>query len=209
MLVAFEGIDGSGKSMQAKLLYARLKAKRRKVILTYEPSNGPIGGMLETAIKKDREMDNQTLQLFFTADRAYHLLYTIRPALDNGIDVITDRYMFSTIAYGAASGLDRKWLIELNKLFPVPDFTFVLDVKPETAMKRITERALKFAESEARYGLRGKAGASRDIFETVKFLGRVRDEYIRMKKGYSRYYVIDSEEDPESTEARIDKIINV
>jgi dTMP kinase len=209
MFVAFEGIDGSGKSLQARLLYERLVSTGRKAILTYEPSNGSIGNLLETAIKKDRNIDNTTLQLFFTADRAYHILYTIKPALENGIDVITDRYMFSTIAYGAASGVNRTWLREINSKFVLPDFTFVLDAKPETAIRRITSRALQFASAEFRHGTADREKRGNDLFETKRFLGKVRREYLALRRSYKGYYVIDSEDDPEAIETRIGKILNI
>jgi dTMP kinase len=111
MFIAFEGLDGSGSSTQSRILAEKLEAKGHKVLLTKEPTKDtPIGGLIREVLQRKLPATPEGLQFLFSADRAEHLKRDIEPALANGKVVITDRYMFSTIAYGALDIENVEWL---------------------------------------------------------------------------------------------------
>ena len=93
-LIVFEGLDGSGKSTQAELLFSFLKSKGKKVHLTSEPTRYLIGGLIKSWVTHDWQSTPECLQLLFAADRAHHLDKEIIPLLKKGITVISDRYFF-------------------------------------------------------------------------------------------------------------------
>src|SRR4051794_21655867 len=102
LFIALEGIDGSGKSSQAKLLAAKLESMGHKVYLTMEPTTGTVGAVLLNILRKKAEADHSTIALLFAADRIEHLLNKqdgIMKKLSEGYTVITDRYYFSSYAY--------------------------------------------------------------------------------------------------------------
>lgn len=156
MFIVFEGLDGCGKTTQAKLLADFLADQGNKVILTAEPTKGRIGLFIREILGGRHEVNPKTLALMFTADRYEHLGEEVEPAIGRGDIVISERYYHSTIAYQAAQGVDRGWLIDLNKFAPKPDITLYLDVKPKTGAGRT------------------KTG---EIFENPAFLEKVRDNY--------------------------------
>jgi len=166
MFISFEGIDGSGKTTQARLLYEELR-KRGRCVLTAEPTESSIGALIRDLIKKER-INGTAVQLLFTADRAVHVDSLIKPKLEQGYTVITDRYVLSTIAYGMASGLDGEWLRAMNDVFIKPDITFVFDVDPKEAVKRISARK-----------------GSSVYFEKLKFLTATRSAYLKLAKEYN------------------------
>jgi dTMP kinase len=155
MFIVFEGCDGCGKSTHARLLADWLRQKGRDVLLTAEPTEGRIGQLIREILSGKIEVDPRTLALLFTADRVEHVK-EIRHALETGKDVISDRYYYSTVAYQAAQGVDRKWLLEMNVFALRPDLVLFLDIEP--------------AEAERRAG-------SGEIFEKKDFLRKVRTEY--------------------------------
>ncbi|MDD5112068.1 MAG: dTMP kinase [Candidatus Altiarchaeota archaeon] len=175
MFIVLEGIDGCGKSTQAKLLADWLQAHGRDVLLTAEPTTGRIGRFLREILSGKAEVDPKTLALLFTADRAEHLAREIEPALARGMTVVSERYILSTICYQAAQDVSEKWLCAINEFARKPDYTFLLDVTPGESMKR-------------------KAGT--EIFEEKEFLKKVRANYLRMKKDA---IVIDGRRRPEET----------
>jgi len=158
MFIVFEGIDGCGKSTQARLLAEWLEKEGHCVLLTAEPTRGRIGLFIREILSGKEKVDPKTLALLFTADRYEHLMNEIAPALSAGNFVVSERYYHSTIAYQSAQGVDSEWLFELNCFALKPDVTFFLDVKPEEAMER-------------------KEG--REIFEERDFLEKVYKEYLR------------------------------
>ena len=143
-LITFEGIDGSGKSTQANLIYARLNDSGRKAIILREPGGTVLGEKIR-AILLDNAFSDMTphTELFlYLAARAQITASVIVPALNRGEDVIMDRYIDSTAAYqGHGRGLGMEEMIGLNKVATgglVPDMTFVIDCDPEKAMQRLT-----------------------------------------------------------------------
>src|SRR4051812_32706774 len=118
LFIALEGIDGSGKSSQAKLLAEKLEAKGHKIYQTLEPTDGYIGSILLDILRGKRKADHRIIATLFAADRLDHLLnegYGIVQKIKDGYTVITDRYYFSSYAYNGAHS-DMDWVIEINKM---------------------------------------------------------------------------------------------
>lgn len=140
VLVAFEGIDGAGKSTQVRLLAARLRAAGRAVVTTKEPTGGPHGVRLRASAQAGRLSPEEELAAF-EADRREHVAQLIRPALDRGEVVIVDRDYFSTAAYQGARGLDPEAILERNEAFaPRPDLLVLLALPTDVALERIRLR---------------------------------------------------------------------
>lgn len=144
LFIAFEGIDGSGKSTQVKLLVNKLKEEGHKVYCTSEPTDRPIGAMIRDIFQHKMEADHRTIAGLFIADRLDHLLNKstgILKKLDEGYTVIIDRYYFSSYAYqGVHMSLD--WVIEANKQSTDllrPDLNIFIDIEPDIAIQRINK----------------------------------------------------------------------
>jgi len=137
--ISFEGLDGSGCSTQAQLLERHFKLRKRSVLLTKEPTNNLIGGLIRGQLTHEWRSSMECLQLLFAADRAHHLEKEINPALKKNFVVISDRYKLSSIAYGSLEA-DPEWLKKINEKFRDPDLTILLKVSPETCIKRIKSR---------------------------------------------------------------------
>ena len=139
VLVALEGIDGAGKSTQARRL-ARLFAEQGYAVqLLREPSDSPWGRRLRESLQAGRRLLSPSPELdLFMQDRRYHVAAQIRPALAACQLVLTDRYYFSSIAYQGALGIDPETIRQQNEAFaPVPDLVFLLLISPEQALARI------------------------------------------------------------------------
>src|SRR5258707_14167757 len=136
LLIAFEGLDQSGKQTQAELLRDRLKQGGRKARLVSFPDYGTsIGEEIARALAGEREYGADVMQLLYVANR-YERQDDLRRWLEGGLILVCDRYTASSVAYGEAFGLDGAWLTELQKYLPPPSLTIVLDIAPETAVKR-------------------------------------------------------------------------
>lgn len=177
LFIVLEGLDGSGQSTQAALLKKFLEKMKYKVLLTKEPTlDSRSGRKIRMALEHKIKLESKELQYLFTKDRALHLKKTILPALKQGKVVISDRYFFSTFAFGAASGVDLEYLIDQNKKFLHPDMTFILDVNPRTSISRIEKR-----------------GNPKELFEKLEKLSRVRRFYVSFTKKFENVYMIDGE----------------
>ncbi len=141
MFVSFEGIDGSGKSTQARLLAGRLQAAGREVVLTREPGGTPLGESVRDLLLHAGDVAPWAEAALFAASRAQHVEELIRPALDRGAVVVCDRYVDSSVAYqGGARGLGIDAVLELNLAAVggvMPDVTFLLLLEPEAAAARV------------------------------------------------------------------------
>ncbi|HET6996921.1 MAG TPA: dTMP kinase [Chitinophagaceae bacterium] len=142
--IALEGIDGSGKSTQVKLLSDKLKKEGFKIYTTFEPTDSPIGSLIKNIFRHRIEADHRTIAGLYVADRLDHLLNKtngILKKMEEGYTVITDRYYFSSYAYqGTHMSLD--WVIQANSLSADllrPDLTVFIDVPPEVCMQRLSE----------------------------------------------------------------------
>jgi len=135
-LVAFEGLDQSGKQTQAEMLRDALTAAGRpSELLSFPDYTTAIGTELHRALHGEREYTADVMQLLYVANR-----YEIKPAIDcwvaEGRIVLCDRYVASSVAYGEAQGLDRRWLIEIQRFLPAADLTILLDIAPDVALQR-------------------------------------------------------------------------
>ena len=160
MLIAFEGLDQSGKETQAQGLREHLRAGGRKVRLLSFPDYGTsIGEEIARALQGEREYASDVMQLLFIANR-YERRDDLERWLAGGLILLCDRYRASSIAYGEAHGLDINWLEEAQKFLPRADLTILLDIAPETALGRKT--------------------LDRDRYERdLALLARVRESYSR------------------------------
>jgi len=187
--IVFEGIDGAGLTTQAELLEKHLKNKKYEVVLTKEPTNNLIGGIIRAALKREWITSNRTLQLLFSADRAHHLEKEIIPALENGKIVISDRYFISTIAYGMIE-LEKDWLKALNSKFLLPDIIFIIDIPVEVSIERI---------KASRFGF--------ELFEEKKKLEKIRNNFLELSKEYKNCFVINGNRSIEEVHKEIVKMV--
>lgn len=160
LLIAFEGLDQSGKQTQAELLRDRLVAQGRMVrLLSFPDYQTVIGAEIGRALRGERHYTPDVMQLLYVANR-YEWKQEIAAARDRGTVVVCDRYLASSVAYGEAQGLDPNWLVSIQQYLPQPDVTILLDIPPEVSARR------------KRHG--------RDRYEQdLALLGRVRDSYLR------------------------------
>ena len=135
-LIAFEGLDQSGKQTRAELLRDRLKQDGHKARLVSFPDYGTsIGEEIARALQGEREYGPDVMQLLYVANR-YERKPDLERWIEGGLILVCDRYTASSIAYGEALGLDRLWLADMQKFLPLPDAVVLLDIAPETAVKR-------------------------------------------------------------------------
>lgn len=170
MLIAIEGIDGSGKTTVAKLLVSRLRGMGLDARYTYEPFETPFSKALQQLLGRVSPIVEA---LAMAADRALHVENVIIPWLREGAIVVTDRYVYSSIAYQGARGADIEWVIELNRFAPKPDLGLYLDVDVDTALSR----------------LRGKSGGRWSTFERREVLLRAREIYLELVRRGELIYV--------------------
>ncbi|MBE3099265.1 MAG: dTMP kinase [Planctomycetes bacterium] len=173
-LIAFEGLDQSGKETQAHLLRARLEAGGREVrIYPFPDYATAIGAELGRALRGEQEYGADVMQLLYVANR-YEWKPHIQRSLAAGRIVICDRYLASSVAYGEAHGLDPAWLVDVQRFLPAPDLTILLDIGPETAV--------------------GRKASNRDRFERdLALLGRVRESY-RRQAAQPGWIMVDGEQ---------------
>jgi len=158
-LIAFEGLDQSGKQTQAETLRDGLTAAgRRCELLSFPDYQTAIGAELHRALHGERGYTADVMQLLYVANR-----YELKPRIDcwlaEGVVILCDRYTASSVAYGEAQGLDPAWLADLQRFLPMADLTILLDIAPDVAVRR--------------------KSAGRDLYERdVALLERVRQSYL-------------------------------
>ncbi len=135
-LIAFEGLDQSGKQTQAERLRDHLKTQGRKARLVSFPDYGTsIGEEIARALSNERAYGPDVMQLLYVANR-YEKKPDLLRWLEGGLILVSDRYTASSVAYGEAFGLDAAWLTEMQKFLPAAALTILLDIAPETAVTR-------------------------------------------------------------------------
>ena len=135
-LVVFEGLDQSGKQTQAELLRDYLREQGRKARLVSFPDYGTsIGEEIARALSNERDYGPDVMQLLYIANR-YEKKPDLQRWLDGGLVLVSDRYTASSVAYGEAFGLDPAWLTDMQKFLPPASLTILLDIAPDTAVKR-------------------------------------------------------------------------
>jgi len=187
MIIAFEGLDQSGKETQARHLRARIEQDGRKVhSLSFPDYETPIGREIAKALAGEREFGPDVMQLLYVANRCEY-----RPKIESWMNgggvVVCDRYRASSLAYGEAQGLDPAWLEDIQRYLPKPTLTVLLDIAPETAVQR--------------------KSTGRDKFERdLSLLARVRESYRRQAQ-QSDWVLIDGEMDKDDVRAAIDAAV--
>lgn len=171
--ITFEGIDGSGKSTQMRMLAGELRGRGFDPVTTCEPGGTPLGRHLRRAFLETEETVAPLAELLlFAADRAQHVEFLIRPAIEAGRIVISDRYADATAAYqGAGRGFKRETISQIIELATgglKPDLTLFFDISVETAIRRMSGRD----ESESK--------KNRMDGETADFYTKVRNEYLKI-----------------------------
>ncbi len=203
--ITFEGIDGSGKSTQLRLLNNFLRANGWYPLVTREPGGTPVGLRLRAALlDATEEVDPLTELLVFAADRAQHVRRVIRPALESGQVVISDRYADATVAYqGAGRGFPPELIGEIIQLATEglkPDLTVLFDVAIEESTNRTTRRSTGKSST--------KTGRDRLDIEHADFHTRVRDAYLQIARSEpDRVTVIDASGPVEQTQERVKEVV--
>jgi len=138
--ICIEGLDGCGKTTQARLLVKKLK-EDYDAVFTAEPSKGRIGKFIrQHCLHADARGSVIVEALLFAADRVDHVQNEVLPALSKGKIVVSDRYVYSSYAYQGAAGLELEWIQRLNDHATRPDLAVFVDVEPETVMKRLKRK---------------------------------------------------------------------
>jgi len=183
-LIAFEGLDQSGKQTQAERLLAAFRAAGRGAeFLTFPEYTTAIGTEIGHALQGQRHYDPDTLQLLYIANR-----FEFRPQilrwLEEGRMVVCDRYLASSIAYGEAQGLDAGWLAEIQSRLPQPSLTLLLDIPPDASLNR--------------------KQVARDKFERdLPLLGRVRESYLGQAGRDAGWVRLDGARDKDAVSAEV------
>ncbi len=199
--ITFEGIDGSGKSTQLRMLASDLRVKGQNVLTTMEPGGTPLGRRLrESFLETEENVAPLAELLLFAADRAQHVELLIKPALAEGKIVISDRYADATFAYqGAGRGFPETMVNQIIKIATnglKPDLTLFFDVAIEKALMRTDSR------NEA-----GERKNRMDL-ETNEFYSRVRDSYLRIAaKEKKRFITIDGNSSVAEVHAQVLEIV--
>ena len=171
--IVLDGPDATGTSTHARLLAERLHSEGHDVLLTSEPTDGPVGKQIRQYLSTG-EADPLELQMLFTEDRAWHVEHVIAPALAEGKIVICDRYSPSTIVYAGAQGLPSSQITLLNTKFVQPDCTIFTLPPLEVAMRRLAKRAQK------------------EIFEREEFQQKIHEGYLAYAKANPGVRVVDT-----------------
>lgn len=138
LFICVEGLDGCGKTTQAKILVKTLKRTSYDAVYTAEPSRGHIGKFIKKFCLHDKKrISAVTEALLFAADRYEHVENEVMPALKKGKIVVSDRYVYSSLAYQGATGLDLKWIDAINRHAVKPDLAIFIDVNPEIVIHRL------------------------------------------------------------------------
>jgi dTMP kinase len=165
-----EGADGVGSTTQAKCLAERLTAKaKRTVHMTAEPSKGPIGVLIRQMLGEDRPARamNKELALLFAADRLDHVAREIEPRLAEGIDVVSDRYVLSSLVYQSLD-LPFEWVRDANRYAPPADATILISLSLDEAWARLERRISE--------------GQKREVFDVKTTQARIHAEYGRLAR---------------------------
>jgi dTMP kinase len=199
LFISLEGIDGSGKSTQSRLLAEHMRARGRDPVLTREPGGAPGAEEIRRLLVEGdpARWSPETEILLFTAARRDHLERTIRPALAAGRDVVTDRFADSTRVYQGATRGDLRGLVDAIHAAAIgvePDLTLILDMDPATALERGLAR-----------------GSGEDRFEEfgLPFQERLRAGFLALaREAPGRCVVIDATDDPDRVAAQIARTVD-
>jgi dTMP kinase len=155
MFVSFEGLDGCGKTTQARLLAEALTAEGVDVVLTREPGGTPLGEQVRELVLHGDHVAPWAEVALYAASRAQHVVQVIRPALARGATVVCDRYLDTSVAYqGAGRGLGVDFVLDLNLRVVeglLPDVTVLVEIDPETALARVGDKRDRIERADAAF----------------------------------------------------------
>jgi dTMP kinase len=200
--ISFEGIDGSGKSTQLRLLAGDLRVRGLDVLTTFQPGGTPLGRRLREAFLETEENVHPMAELLlFAADRAQHVNFLVKPALEAGRIVISDRYADATAAYqGAGRGFDEKTIEQVIDLATgglKPDLTLFFDISIDKAILRTKTRA------------DDETVKNRMDQETSAFYERVRRGYLKIaEKEPQRFRLVEAGGSIDEVHARVSEIVD-
>jgi dTMP kinase len=188
-IIAFEGIDGSGKTTHSRLLAEWLVEQGREVLVEHEPTQGPWGKKLRESGSTGRLSPEKELE-YFIEDRKQHVKEVILPAILEGKDVVLDRYYFSNMAYQGTRGLDPNAIRRTNEEFaPRPDLLVILDIEVDEALHRIGARGDVANEFEKKENL--------ELCRSI-FLDLGKEDFVE---------IIPTDTTPDEVESRIRKTV--
>ncbi len=189
-LIAFEGIDGCGKSTQLEMLAGALRGRGIDVVATREPTAGEHGQRIRAMARSGERVDPKQELEWFVLDRREHVASVIEPGLAAGRVVLTDRYYLSSVAYQGARGLDAKSILADSEAeFPLPDLVVVIEIDPEKGLARV--------------GARG--GVAEPVFEEIDFQRRVAEQFTAL--GCAYLMRVPGDGAPEAVHRRVAEIV--
>src|SRR3972149_1852362 len=179
--ICIEGLDGSGKTTQAKLLTEKLE-KSHSAVYTAEPSRGKIGTYIRNrCLYGEKRLSTVVEALLFAADRIEHVETEVLPALNQGKLVVSDRYVYSSLAYQGAAGLSLEWIEKVNEHALKPHLAVFIDVDPKTVMSRLKPRKSVMENMETQQKVR-------DVY--LKFVAK--GELVRLEGNSAKNEVADA-----------------
>jgi len=182
VFICVEGLDGCGKTTQTKLLVRRLRRKGLEAVYTAEPSPGEIGKFIKRYCLHGKKRVSSIIEaLLFAADRFEHVDSEVLPALKEKKIVVSDRYVYSSLAYQGAEGLDLNWIKKINEHAIRPDLAVFIDVEPTVVVKRLKQKKSVMETLETQRKVR-------DIY--MKFVEK--DELVRINGNKPRQDVADT-----------------
>jgi len=190
--IVVEGLDGSGKNAQIDLLLDYLKEKKGEVVATKEPTmESDAAKKIKQVLRGEINLEPLELQSLYVRDRKEHLEKKVIPALKEGKIVVSNRYAFSTFAYGGSDGLDVNLLIKMNEQFLLPDLTIIINVSPESCIQRIEGR-----------------GEPKELFEKKEKLGKVNEFYKKIPRMFENVVVVNGERPIQEVFEKIKFLVN-
>jgi dTMP kinase len=191
LLIAFEGIDGAGKTTQAQKLKDYLVRKGQDVVVFKEPTTSSTWGRKIASMgKTGRHLTAEEESKHFLEDRRYDVDKNIRPALQQGKIVIMDRYYYSSMAYQGAKGMKTSIIEKANSFAPKPDLVLLLNILPSTAKERI---------------YRHRNGETNHFEERLGPVGRL---FLKIAKSHPEIKIIDGEESSDTVERQIESLVD-
>jgi len=185
--VCIEGLDKSGKTTQSILLVEALRRRGYEAVYTSEPSDGEIGKFIrEYILNREKRVYAMVEALLFAADRTEHTEAVIKPNLKRGKIVVSDRYLFSSLAYQGAAGINIDWIREINKAAIKPDLAVYIDVPIDVILSRCQGR--------------------KSVMEQREIQERVREIYMKMVRS-GELTAVDGDRPVEETAKEIQKIV--
>jgi dTMP kinase len=187
VFICIEGLDASGKTTHARQLVRNLQRRGFSAVYTTEPSRGEIGRFVRThVLQRRRRVPSVVEALLFAVDRVDHMEREIKPALEKGKIVVSDRYIYSSLAYQGAAGLDLKWIEEINRSALPPNLAVYIDVPPEVVVKRIRRE--------------------KSVMERLETQRRVREVYIKLVEA-GKLVVVDGNREKGKVQKDILKVV--